>query len=223
MTFVSPDQPARDRIQTDLTTNLLVEAGAGSGKTTALVSRLLQHVITGTPVEQLAAVTFTRKAADELRERFQLQLEKVVRDPDAHSDAHARCVVALRDLERAFLGTIHSFCARLLRERPIEVGLDPDFEEIADIDEAPMTRAFWRQWIDAARRSDDPDVRALYECGLDPSDLHDAFARAKIFHDVDFTSSAAAMPDVGSCMSQLATLLDRALTTLPAPLAATTV
>ena len=218
MSFVSPDQPARDRIQTDLTTNLLVEAGAGSGKTTALVSRLLQHVFTGTPVEQLAAVTFTRKAADELRERFQLRLEKVVRDPTANSAAHARCVVALRDLERAFLGTIHSFCARLLRERPIEVGLDPDFEEIADIDEEPMTRAFWREWIDTARRLDHPDVRALYACGLDPSDLHEAFARAKTFHDVDFTSSAAAMPDVGRCMSQLGTLLDRALATLPAPM-----
>ena len=218
MSFVPPDQPVRDRIQTDLSTNLLVEAGAGSGKTTALVSRLLQHVITGTPVEQLAAVTFTRKAADELRERFQLRLEVVVRDPSADSVAHARCVVALRDLERAFLGTIHSFCARLLRERPIEVGLDPDFKEIADIDEVPMTRAFWREWIDMARRSDDPHVRALYECGLDPADLHDAFARAKTFHDVDFTSSAAEMPDVRSCMSQLATLLDRALIMLPSPM-----
>jgi ATP-dependent helicase/nuclease subunit A len=218
MSFVSPDQPARDRIQTDLTTNLLVEAGAGSGKTTALVSRLLQHVITGTPVEQLAAVTFTRKAADELRERFQLQLEQVVRDGAADATPHSRCVVALRDLERAFLGTIHSFCARLLRERPIEVGLDPDFEEIADIDEEPMTRAFWREWIDESRRLDDPDVRALYECGLDPSDLHTAFARTKIFHDVEFASMSVAMPEVGNTMSRLDALLDRALAMIPAPM-----
>ena len=216
MSLPTPDQPARDRIRTDLSTNLLVEAGAGSGKTTALVGRLLQHITTGTPVEQLAAVTFTRKAADELRERFQLQLEQLVRNPAANPESHARCVVALRDLERAFLGTIHSFCARLLRERPIEVGLDPDFEEIADIDEEPMTRAFWREWIDAARRLDDPDIRALYECGLDPADLHHAFERAKIFHDVDFTSPVVSMPDVAACMAQLAALLDRALGAMPA-------
>ena len=218
MSLPTTDQPARERIRTDLSTNLLVEAGAGSGKTTALVGRLLQHITTGTPVEQLAAVTFTRKAADELRERFQLQLEHLVRNPAADPESHARCVVALRDLERAFLGTIHSFCARLLRERPIEVGLDPDFEEIADIDDEPMTRAFWREWIDAARRLDDPDVRALYECGLDPTDLHHAFARAKIFHDVDFTSPVVSMPDVAACMAQLAALLDRALGAMPAPM-----
>ena len=62
------DQLARDRIQADLDTNFLVEAGAGSGKTTALVGRLLSHVRRGTPVDALAAVTFTRKAANELRQ-----------------------------------------------------------------------------------------------------------------------------------------------------------
>ena len=214
----TPDQPARDRIEHDLRTNLLVEAGAGSGKTTALVSRLLRHIVTGTPVEQLAAVTFTRKAADELRERFQLQLESVVRDSRANAEAHARCVTALRDLERAFLGTIHSFCARLLREHPIEVGLDPGFEEIAEDDEKSMTRAFWREWIDAARRLDDPAVRGLYDCGLDPSDLHDAFARAKVFHDVEFVSPAVPMPDATACMAQLSELLERALAALPSPM-----
>jgi ATP-dependent helicase/nuclease subunit A len=144
------DQAARDRIAQDLTANLIVEAGAGAGKTTALVGRMLQHVMRGTPVEQLAAVTFTRKAADELRERFQLALEGAVRNGTSDPVARVRCAAALRDLERAFLGTIHSFCARLLRERPIDVGLDPEFVEIADSDVEPMNREFWR--YDAARR-----------------------------------------------------------------------
>ena len=74
------DQEARDRIATDLDTNLLVEAGAGSGKTTSLVARMLSLVARGTPVDRIAAVTFTRKAANELRERFQLALEAKVRE-----------------------------------------------------------------------------------------------------------------------------------------------
>lgn len=215
MTIIVPDQGARDRIQHDLTTNLLVEAGAGSGKTTALVSRLLEHVITGTPVEQLAAVTFTRKAAEELRERFQLRLEQAVRDETGDALTTARCATALRDLDRAFLGTIHSFCARLLRERPVDVGLDPDFSETAEQDVEPLRREFWRTWIDAARRLDDADVQALHDCGINTADLHDAFARVMTFHDVEFPAPPVPMPDVAGCMNALWALLARAEALMP--------
>ena len=88
------DQAARNRIAQDLTANLIVEAGAGAGKTTALVGRMLQHVIRGTSIEQLAAVTFTRKAADELRERFQLALEGVARNGTIAPAERARCAAA---------------------------------------------------------------------------------------------------------------------------------
>ncbi|NUR19679.1 MAG: UvrD-helicase domain-containing protein, partial [Gemmatimonadaceae bacterium] len=122
------DEAARSRILTDLDTNLLVEAGAGSGKTTSLVGRMVALVERGTPVERIAAVTFTRKAANELRERFQLALESRVRGDAPNAESAERCEAALRQLDAAFLGTIHSFCGRLLRERPLEVGLDPSFE-----------------------------------------------------------------------------------------------
>ena len=212
MTTVTHDQPARDRIERDLDANLLVEAGAGSGKTTALVGRLLQHVIRGTPVEQLAAVTFTRKAADELRERFQLRLEAAVRDGTGSADGDVRCSTALRDLERTFLGTIHSFCARLLRERPIEVGLDPEFTEIVETDVPLLNREFWRRWIDRMRRENDADVVALYACALDPAELHDAFEAVMQYHDVEFPSPECAIPDPRDAMRQLQVLTKRAAT-----------
>ena len=69
---------------------------------------------------------------DELRERFQLELEKCVRESRGGAEEAARYDRALRELDRAFLGTIHSFCARLLRERPLEVGLDPNFQEVSE-------------------------------------------------------------------------------------------
>src|SRR6202165_905631 len=74
-----PDQPARDLIRERLDVNLLVEAGAGSGKTECLAQRMAAGVLEGRyTVEQMAAVTFTRKAAAELRGRFQLTLERAL-------------------------------------------------------------------------------------------------------------------------------------------------
>ena len=84
-----PDKAARDRIAGDLGTNFLVEAGAGSGKTTALVSRMVALVRTGTAtVHEIAAVTFTRKAAGELRQRFQEALEKDRLAPERTPNQH---------------------------------------------------------------------------------------------------------------------------------------
>ena len=148
---VLDDVHARERIARDLDTSFLVEAGAGSGKTTSLVGRMVALVARGTKVEQIAAVTFTRKAATELRERFEVALETCVRDSERGSEAHARHERALHDLDRAFLGTIHSFCGRLLREHPLELALDPNFSEVTDEDWDLLQEGFWQDWIERAR------------------------------------------------------------------------
>src|SRR5664280_1213684 len=71
------DEESRRLIREELLTNILVEAGAGSGKTQMLADRMAAGVAAGIyPLEQMAAVTFTRKAASELRGRFHLALEK---------------------------------------------------------------------------------------------------------------------------------------------------
>ena len=140
-----PDAQARDRIVSDLEANLLVEAGAGSGKTTALVARLVTLISTGTAtVDEIAAVTFTRKAAAELRERFQaeveiaLAMERAKESPD--DLIRDRLAHALDEIDRAFVGTIHSFCGRLLRERPLDAGLDPGFQELSVEERAGLRR-----------------------------------------------------------------------------------
>ncbi|MGI2295664.1 UvrD-helicase domain-containing protein [Paenibacillus sp. GXUN7292] len=89
------DQADRDRIADDLDTTFLVEAGAGSGKTTSLVGRLLALIESGTRVDQIAAITFTNKAADELKERFRLALEKAFRRAEEQSLEHERLFEAI--------------------------------------------------------------------------------------------------------------------------------
>jgi ATP-dependent helicase/nuclease subunit A len=186
MNALPNDHAARERIRTDLTTNMLVEAGAGSGKTTSLVDRLLEHVRTGSPIERLTAVTFTRKAANELRERFQLKLERQIQEDTATPQELARYLEALHGIDRAYVGTIHGFCARLLRERPLEVGIDPDFQETSGEDWDELRRQFWRLWIERAKRDGDVGFAAIEQVGIEPQQLEESFELVVRYPDVEF-------------------------------------
>lgn len=103
------DLAAREAISADTARTLFVAAGAGSGKTTALVRRILTLILVdGFAIEQIAAVTFTERAAADLRDRVRLDLEAVVREGgDARRLDRARA--ALDALDLAAIGTLHSF------------------------------------------------------------------------------------------------------------------
>jgi len=99
--------------------NILVSAGAGTGKTRVLVERILHLLRTQKAnLTGLLVLTFTEKAANEIKTRLSDELRK------------AKLEQARRDLERAAISTFHSFASRLLREHPIEAGVDPDFRVI---------------------------------------------------------------------------------------------
>jgi hypothetical protein len=141
-----PDQAARELIERELGMNILVEAGAGSGKTEHLARRMAAGIAAGVyEVEGMAAVTFTRKAAAELRARFQLDLERRLAEGPEPA-ARVRLETALARLERLFAGTIHAFCAHLLRERPVEAGVAPGFTELDDLEDDTRRRAAWRDY-----------------------------------------------------------------------------
>src|SRR5580693_8980492 len=125
------DAEARRIIRESLDESLLVEASAGTGKTTELVNRIVAILSSGrAKIDQIAAVTFTNKAAGELKLRVREQLD--VARQEAKGDARVALEDALEHLEEAAIGTIHSFCAQILRERPVEAGVDPGFEELAE-------------------------------------------------------------------------------------------
>lgn len=209
------DDAARESILTDLDTNMLVEAGAGSGKTTSLVGRMYALVARGEPVERIAAVTFTRKAANELRERFQLRLEQAIRESEPGSEARVRADRALRDLDRAFLGTIHSFCGRLLREHPLEVGLDPGFEEIAEEAWDQLVRGFWNRWLERAKLTNDAALVELRALHVDPRTLFAGFKCVLDYRDVEFALAEVPAPDITACRAKLEALLVRAQALIP--------
>jgi ATP-dependent helicase/nuclease subunit A len=117
--------------------NVLIDAGAGTGKTTILVGRLVELVAPSDDrqaeisVDRLAAVTFTRKAAGELRLRIRERLLATLAGDELSAVRRGRLEAALRSLDTAAIGTIHSFADRLLRLRPMEAGISPQYE-IAD-------------------------------------------------------------------------------------------
>ncbi len=198
----SIDQESRRLVREDLLTNILLEAGAGSGKTQMLAERMAAGVACGVySVEQMAAVTFTRKAASELRGRFHLALEgelaKVRNSPSAsNGEMRAeRILSALSNMERFFGGTIHSFCARLLRERPVESGVSPGFTELDEVQDLELRQRVWRDFVSSRRNAGDPDMVALLEADIRPQDLDSAFATLCANDDVDFPAGAAEYPD----------------------------
>src|SRR5215813_3877942 len=115
------DQADREQIATALDDTLIVEAAAGTGKTTELVRRIVRVIETGrAEVIGIVAVTFTEKAAGELKLRLREALEEARGNSASESDERERLDRALGRLEEAQVSTIHGFCADLLRERPVE-------------------------------------------------------------------------------------------------------
>ena len=127
------DKAARELIRTGLGYNLVVEAAAGTGKTTELVNRIVSVIAGGhASVESLVAVTFTEKAAGELKLRLRAGLEQSRQQTVDGSSERRNLDLALARLEEARVNTIHGFCADLLRERPVEAGVDPKFQTMTE-------------------------------------------------------------------------------------------
>ena len=156
------DHEARARIANDLDATLVVEAAAGTGKTTALVERILSLLRTGkATLRTLVAVTFTEKAAGEMKLRLRTEIEKA-RTKAGSPAEQAHLNEALRQLEAAHIGTIHAFCADMLRERPVEAKVDPLFE-VASEDESERLydEAFTRWFQDTLQSPGEGVARVL--------------------------------------------------------------
>ena len=156
--FEPRDNKERKRIATSLNETLFVEAGAGTGKTTSLVDRILDLVGSGTTtLDRIAAITFTEAAAAELRDRIRTELERAADDSSQPDEIRERNRQGVEQLDQAAIQTLHSFAASLLHERPLEAGLPPAFDTMDGIESELAFDEAWTQWIDAAL--DDPELQ----------------------------------------------------------------
>src|SRR5215210_5568463 len=150
-TNIGIDSEARRAIVGDLDDTLVVEAAAGTGKTTELVNRILRVLETGrATMTQIVAVTFTEKAAGELKLRLRERLEQDRAKPGQSDDVRRRLEQALETLEEAHVNTIHGFCAELLRERPVEACVDPLFAVLTEPQSARLYDRAFATWLQLA-------------------------------------------------------------------------
>ena len=209
------DQAARNMIHSRFDLNLLVEAGAGSGKTTSLTDRMVEAVATGhVRVEHMAAITFTRKAANRLKEKFQEDLEKG-RHIETDPVRAVRMEEALQHLHRCFIGTIHSFCASMLRERPVEAGINPDFTELDETGDRLAQSEAWEQLLAMLKIENPLLLEELAAIGVDPLDLKIAAQVRNAFPEVRVYTERVEKPDLQDLRSRIDGFLVKVYPHLP--------
>lgn len=138
---VLADEAARQSIISELGATLFVEAGAGTGKTSSLVDRVVALVDAGVPMRSIAAITFTEKAAAELRDRIRRELERV-------AATHPLRAVAVDEIDGAAVCTLHAFAQRLLLAHPVEAGLPPRLEIHDEITSQVIFQVRWEEFLD---------------------------------------------------------------------------
>jgi ATP-dependent helicase/nuclease subunit A len=146
--FRPVDHEDRERARREHGTSFVLEAGAGTGKTTLLVDRIEALIRSGgASLDRVAAVTFTENAATTMKLRLRERLERARVDVKAPAAERERAEQALQVLERAQISTLHALCAAILGERPIECGVVPGFR-VADEAEADLLFArAWEEWL----------------------------------------------------------------------------
>jgi ATP-dependent helicase/nuclease subunit A len=169
---VENDKEARRRAIEETSSSFVVEASAGTGKTSTLIGRILHLVLEKgpsgypLPLSHICAITFTEKAAGEMKIRLRQSFEQVLSDLRASTDRLNLAQAALRDLETASISTFHSFAVSLLKERPIEAGLDPRFTALDEIRSELFFREVWESWIGEALSERTPVLEKALRNGL---------------------------------------------------------
>ncbi len=192
------DEGERRRIEFDLDATLFVEAGAGTGKTTALVARVTNLVASGrVALAEVAAITFTEAAAAELRERIRLSLERAATDPTRPDDERRRCTAALDEVDEAALQTLHGFANRILSAHAVEAGLPPGFTVRNPTEVEVAFDARWVAFLGRLQRHPrlGPPLRAAVSLGLTVDNLRDV---ARAFHDAWDLAGAAELAVPGT-------------------------
>ncbi len=198
-----PDQPVRNSIEQELDCSLLVEAAAGTGKTTCMVHRMIALLREGkAETKDISAITFTRKAAAQLRQKFQIGLEKAIQRENL-ADKAQLLNNALQNIDHIFIGTVHSFCARLLHERPVEGGIDLGFTELDDIGDLFVRDEFWKRYLEQTSNSGRSVLQSLNKIGVKLVTLRDFFDKLALYPEVELQWEERPVPDFTQAIFEL--------------------
>jgi ATP-dependent helicase/nuclease subunit A len=184
---MSRDASQRRRATENTNRSFVVEASAGTGKTSVLIRRILYCVLEGgpdgkpLPLSRICAITFTEKAAGEMKIRLRQEFEKRA----AADEAAERARQALEDLDSAAISTFHAFAVSLLKERPIEAGLDPHFTPLDEVKGQLLFQEVWEAWLHAAIEERKPAVEQALRADLSLDALRTAARTLRLHaHDV---------------------------------------
>jgi len=167
---VHDDDDARASIEFEVDSNLVVVAGAGTGKTTALVGRIVELVRSGrVSLREVAAITFTEAAAAELRQRVREKIEEVAAE---HTD-ETRLVAARQEVDEAAVCTLHAFAQRILVEHCVAAGIPPGFDVMDETAERADFDARFGRFADTLLSDPDaePALVQAFSMGLTPDNL----------------------------------------------------
>ncbi|BBM87810.1 UvrD-helicase domain-containing protein [Candidatus Uabimicrobium amorphum] len=196
------DQHARELIQNDLDTTYLVEAGAGTGKTTLLVARILNLIRSGrATLPQIVAITFTEKAAEELKTRIKKQLQQQL-DSEKNASILQRIRNAYLDIEKSSINTIHGFCASILKQYAIEAGLSPEFSVADPGAFHKFTQQLWQRWLIEQVQQQNPCLYSLLLLGISFEKLEKIVQL--LIHQRDMPHVAKVDADVAHFQQELA-------------------
>lgn len=177
---VLKEMEKREEIMNDFSKNYLLEAGAGAGKTTIIVERILNQIIkSNVDPSTIVAITFTKAASTELAERIQLKALEYLK---VEEDEATR--KRLESIDEIFTGTIHSFCDLILREMPFEANLTPGYEIIEA--EEDFLNALWFDFIRNNEKNYKPLIDLLQVFNIDYRRLREEAILAMKNPDIDF-------------------------------------
>ena len=142
------DSQSRIQIKNNLNSSYYVEAGAGTGKTTVLVDRIVSLILKNkTPINKIAAITFNKSAAKNIKDKIRNSLESISLKNDIPNEIQKNIEESLHELETSSIQTLHSFADKLIRQFPIESGVPPGFKILSESENNNLFERKWNNWI----------------------------------------------------------------------------
>jgi len=175
----------QEKAITVLDRSMLVSAGAGSGKTWVLTERYLEMLSKGYRPSQIVAITFTEKAAGEMKGRIRAAVQKMALQAEEVGEKRywEKCE---QELKQSLITTIHGFCARLLRANPVEAKLDPDFAVLDGMEGSLLIRDMFQEAVQSFLEQGGEGAQLLYQEFGQVSAIVDAalslFEKLRVFH-----------------------------------------